>query len=138
MPPLDTSIVPGSVYYFHDARLSSTQSHYFVVLNKNPLTDSVLLLVCSTSRVDSARSRRHLRRETLVEVSPAEYSEFTVQSMFDCNTVFDLSLSELQRKYDAGRLRVKLNIGASILEKLRDAVIESDLVEEEIKDILIL
>jgi hypothetical protein len=135
---LRATIQPGSVYYFYDSNLTSSDPHYFIILNKNPLTDRILLLVCSSSQLQAVRKRRALRPETVVEISPLEYSDFTRDSIVDCNTVFEKSTGELQRKYDSRQLRVQAVIGPDILEKLRDAVLESDMVDGEVQDMLIL
>lgn len=141
LPPradLRATIRPGSVCYFHDSSLTSSDPHYFIVLNKNPSTDRILLLVCSSSRLQTVRNRRALRPETVVEISPLEYPDFTRDSIVDCNTVFEKSIPELQRLYDSGKLRVQAVLSTEILEKLRDAVIESDMVDGEVQDMLIL
>jgi len=141
LPPrvdIRTTIEAGSVYYFHDSNLTSPDPHYFIVLNKNPQTDGVLLLVCASSRLDAVRRRRALRPETVVEISPREYPDFTRDSIVDCNTVFERSIRELQLKFDSGRLQVKAVMSPDTLEKLRDAVLESDMVDGEIQDMLIL
>lgn len=135
---LNATIKPGSVYYFPDISLTSSDPHYFIVLNKNPLTDRILLLVCSSSQLHAVRKRRELRPETVVEISPLEYPDFTKDSIVDCNTVFEKSIRELQRKYDSRQLRVQAVISPNILEKLRDAVLESDMVDGEVQDMLIL
>lgn len=139
-PRLDvrSTIQPGSVYYFRDRDLTSTDPHYFIVVNKNPRTDQILLLVCSSSQLEKVRNRRALRPATVVEISPRQYPDFTCDSIVDCNTVFERSIPELQQKHDAGRLRVQTVIAPDILEKLRDAVLESNQVEEEVKDMLIM
>ena len=73
-----------------------------------------------------------------MEISPLEYPDFTKDSIVDCNTVFEKSIRELQRKYDSRQLRVQTVISPDILEKLRDAVLESDMVDGEVQDMLIL
>jgi hypothetical protein len=135
---LRATIQPGSVCYFHDSNLTSPDPHYFIIINKNPLTDRILLLVCSSSQLEAVRKRRALRPETVVEISPLEYPDFTRDSNVDCNTVFEKSIRELQRKYDSRQLRVQAVISPDILEKLRDAVLESDMVDGEVQDMLIL
>ena len=92
---LRATIQPGFVYYFHDSNLTSSDPHYFIVLNKHPLTDRILLLVCSSSQLQAVRNRRTLRPETVVEISPQEYPDFTRDSIVDCNTVFEKSIREL-------------------------------------------
>ncbi len=42
---IKAALKPGSVYYFPEASFSSSDSHYFVVLNHNPLSDSFLVRV---------------------------------------------------------------------------------------------
>lgn len=140
LPRVDirATIQAGSVYYFHDSNLTSPDPHYFIVINKNPQTDRVLLLVCSSSQLQTVRRRRALRPETIVEISPREYPDFTRDSIVDCNTVFERSIQELQLKYDSGQLRVKTVMSPDTLEKLRDAVLESDMVDGEVQDMLIL
>ena len=141
LPPrfdIRATIQPGSVYYFHDSNLTSPDPHYFIVLNTSPQTDRVLLLVCSSSQLQTVRKRRAMRPETIVEISPREYHDFTKDSIVDCNTVFERSIRELQQKYDSGQLRVKAVIAPGVLEKLRDSVLESDMVDGEVQDMLIL
>lgn len=132
------TIQPGAVYYFHDSIFTSHDPHYFIVLNKNPQSDRILLLVCSSSQLQAVRKRRAMRLETVVEISPREYPDFTRDSIVDCNTVFEKSIRELQHKYDSRELRVQAVISPDILEKLRDAVLESDMVDGEVQDMLIL
>jgi len=140
IPPevqIKSSIKPGSVYYFPEKSFSSQAPYYFIVLNYSPLTDEVLLLVCSSSQIEKVRRRRrHLPIETLVDIGNHEYSCFTVDSIVDCNNVFPKPIDELIRKRGLGELDLKGEMAIEIVEKLRAGVLASPLVNEELKDIL--
>jgi len=52
------SLRQGTVYYMADRHLSSSLPHYFIVLNAEPLSDSILLLSVVTSKIDNVHRRR--------------------------------------------------------------------------------
>ncbi len=141
VPPeiqIRSTLKPGAVYYFEDSRLDSSIPHYFIVLNNTPLEDAILLLVVSSSKVDKVKKRNinNNPSETLVEISPSEYSEFSVESIIDCNSIFLKSTKELIQKVIDDKLRLKNPISSELLNKLQNAVIASPLVEKPIKRIL--
>ncbi|MBU1692712.1 MAG: hypothetical protein KJ726_01660 [Verrucomicrobia bacterium] len=127
----------GTVYYLQHRDLSSAEPHYFVVLNLDPLGDDVLVLAMASSKVTSVRNRsRNLPPETLVEISPTEYADFTLQSIVDCNHRFRVTRQELLQKLQAGLAWEKIPLSAEILAKLRRGMLASSLIEEDIKDLL--
>jgi hypothetical protein len=127
----------GSVYYFPEDTFSSTVRHFFIVLNSSPATDRVLLLVCSSSRIEAVkRRRRHQPSQTIVEIAKTEYADFTVNSIVDCNTIIPKTISELASKLNSRELLCKTVMDASIVEKLRQGVLVSPLVADEHKDLL--
>lgn len=132
------ALEPGSVFYFEEETLTSPEPHYFVVLNNDPQTDLLLLLVFSSSQITKVKARNVHNNpdQTLVEVSPAEYSAFSKDSIFDCNTVMVKSVNDLVQKLDAGKLKLKPNVSSEILGKLRIAVKASPAVPEAQKRIL--
>lgn len=140
IPPdvqIRASIKPGAVYYFPDASLKSREPHYFIVINREPLTDTVLLLVCASSQVEKVNRRREgYPPETLVQVSPGEYSGFTRASVIDCNHVFERNINELVEKLTNGNLRLEAEMSAALVERLRDGVVSSNLVAKRVKTTL--
>ena len=79
-----STIKPGSVYYFPEQALSSDEPHYFIVVNHNPLTDEILILVCSSSRIDKVKRRvwrRSFPETTVVEIRKDAYPDFTKDSI---------------------------------------------------------
>lgn len=140
IPPeaqIKSTIKPGSVFYFIEEALKfSEEPHYFIVINHNPITDRVILLVCASSQIQKVKRMRRSITDTIVEVAKREYPDFTKDSIIDCNGVFERSISTLVQKLKEGDLKAKREIDISIVEKLRKATIASPLVENNIKKLL--
>jgi len=85
----------GSVFYFRSRELTSREPHFFVVVNRKPVRAEILLLTIVTSNIADVRTRNRARMETVVEITPSEYSEFTRLSAVDCNVVLEKPLAEL-------------------------------------------
>jgi hypothetical protein len=135
--PLLRTIQQGSVYYFPDQTLSSSEPHYFIVINKNPAKDKTILLVCASSKVKEVEQRRALwRGNTVIKISKTTYKGFKIDSIVDCNCVFEKGLKELEGILKSGKLKIKPVMDRAIVDKLVDAALESDVVEEYIKDML--
>lgn len=126
----------GSVLYWSDRALTSSEPHYFVVVNSKPLDHQLLILVVLSSQVEKVRRRRQGQPGTTVEIGPAEYGELSVPSIVDCNQVFRRSLRELVEKMQLKEVVAKNDMPAQILADIRTALLTSRLVETEIKDLL--
>jgi hypothetical protein len=74
--------------------------------------------------------------ESLIEISPSEYSEFTLQSIGDCNSHFRVTKQELLQKLQTGLAWEKKPLPVNLLNKLRQGMLASPLIEDEIKDLL--
>lgn len=131
------TIKTGSVLYFAEETLTSSEPHFFIVLNVDPLADEAVVLVCTSSKIRKVKRRcRLLPQETLVTITPTEYSDFKVNSIVDCNTVWQKSISELVRKRSEEKLLLKQGMEASITERIRQGVLTSPTVEHRIKSLL--
>ncbi len=142
IPPeiqINATLYPGSVFYFVEEMLTSDEPHYFVTLNRKPTSDVLLLMVCSTSKLDKVRLRNIHNNpdDTLIEVSPLQYSEFSKTSIFDCNSVFLKTTENLVSKLNEGKLKIKSKMPDDILIKLRSAVKASPAVAASQKRILL-
>lgn len=126
----------GSVYYFQSRELSSGQPHFFVVVNREPITAKLLLLTIVTSKVEKVRIRNRERPNTVVEISPEEYNEFKVLSAVDCNVVLEKPLSELVGLVRRKEVRYHKDLPPEIFAKIRMAIITSPLVADELKSLL--
>src|SRR5438876_6211528 len=92
----------GSVFYFQSRELTSEQPHFFVVVNRDPVGTRLVLVTIVTSQLDKVRVRNRERPATVVEITPAEYNQFKLNSAVDCNVVLKKPLEEL-----AGMVRRK-------------------------------
>ena len=142
IPPevvIKSTIRPGSVFYFVEPSFTSKEPHCFVVVNNNPHSDRILIMVCATSKVDKRKLYVSLNRlpfETLVEVNPSECSFLTMPTVFDCNHPKKDSIENLISRYEKGELRLKDYIPSSILKRLQYGVIKSPLVDPATKKII--
>jgi hypothetical protein len=135
-------IEQGSVFNFYidfgDIKRQS-KNRYFVILNRNPKTDRVLVLVTSTTQVLKRRSyvnRAGISERTIVKVNASEYCVFKDDSAFNCNEVFEVSMTDLIRKIENGGSSCYPKIPETVLSKLIRGVKESPIVTEEIKSLL--
>lgn len=125
------SLRQGTVYYMAERTLTSVEPHFFIVLNTDPLGDEALLLAIASSQIDSVKRRR--AREpvsTVVEVSSADYSGFTKNSVIDCNNVFTKSLLELCDLWRRKQIVHKPDFPGAILARLIQGVLDSRIVSE--------
>lgn len=139
IPPevvIKSSIRPGSVYYFPHEALTSLEPHFFVVINTNPITEQIILLVCSSSKIENVKRRnRDSLPETLVEVGQAQYSDFSRDSIFDCNnSVYPESIGGLIERLSNNTLKLKSEMDISLVEQLRKGVIASPQISITIKE----
>lgn len=126
----------GSVYYFVDRGLTSPQPHFFIVVNRDPLKDELLLLTVVTSQVEKVKRVRRTAPETLVELSPVVYDELTKESLVDCNHVFSRTMSEFVELFGRGEIRHHKDLPRALLERIRDAIRASSLVSPASKSLL--
>lgn len=134
---IKSTIKLGSVFYFIEETFTSEDPHYFIVLNKNPITDINLLMVCASSQIEKVKIRRlNLSVDTLVVIKKDEYADFTKDSIVDCNYVYFYHLDQLINKLKKNMLKLKSYVSEELFEKLRNAVISSPLVENELKKLI--
>lgn len=134
------SLRQGTVYYMAERGVSSAQPHYFVVLNRDPFRDKLLLLLVASSQIEKARkriSRKRLPEATLVEIGETEYGDFTKASCIDCNTLFVKSLDELCQLWQKREVRPQRDLPAQLLAKLIEGVRLSTLISAEDKALIL-
>ena len=80
--------------------------------------------------------RKFLPQETLVEISPEEYSELTKETIIDCNNCFIRPLSEIDEKLKNKEIRNHDDLPEQILEKIIAGLHASPMIAEDIKEML--
>jgi hypothetical protein len=129
IPPkvaIRASIRPGSVYYFPHESLSSPDSHFFIVINIDPIVEDVIILVCSSSKINKVKKRnRNNPPETIIEISKQQYADFTCDSVINCNNVFPERIDKLIERLSNKKLKLKAEMDISLVDKLRMGVLAS-------------
>ncbi len=134
---IKSTIEAGSVYYYHEKSIDSPKQHNFVVINIDPPKDTLIFLVCSSTKINHFRKlRSNCPDETLVEITPTQYSGFSEKSIIDCNDIFQKGIDEIARMFSKNKLQIKPVMGLRLVRKLRQGVILSPLVANEIKTLL--
>ena len=126
----------GSVFYFEARELTSPDSHFFVVVNRDPLGQDLLLLSVFTSQIDKVRLRNRERMTTVVEFGPTDYSPLTRPTAIDANVVFRRTPREMAELIQRKAVRFHLDFPASLLEQVRAAILASPVIEEADKDLI--
>lgn len=135
-------IEQGCVFNFYiDFGTTARQSknRYFVVLNKNPKTDLLLIMITPTSQVNKKRDfikRAGISEQTIVSVSPSEYPTFKTESAFNCNDVIEVSMKDLIRKIEEDGSMNYQKIPDSVLAKIIIGINASPRVSPAIKKLL--
>jgi hypothetical protein len=136
-PLLKLTLRQGSVYYLQHRDLTSPEPHYLVVVNSSPLKSPVLVFGVVTSKVELKRKRieyAKLPPETLVLISPSEYSELRVESAIDCNNPRKMSIEELDTV--CAYSRKCIDIPAEICTKILEGIMKSPMVDVSTKEML--
>lgn len=106
-------------------------------MNLNPTDDSVVILVWASSRISIVRQRRKTYPPTtLVEITPGQYSDFKGNSIVDCNKYREKSINELVEKLSSGKLKLKTEMPSSLIEQLRQGVLDSPSIPGRIRKML--
>lgn len=135
---IKATIQRGAVYYFcnESPQFKSDEPHYYIVLNKDPLTERILYLVCASSQLEKAQRRIAAQKSpesTLVYVSPEAYTHFSKETVISCNSVFNYDLQVLIQKLSEKKLRVCDPLPEDIVKALIAGVLDSPLVERKVK-----
>lgn len=129
----------GSVFNFlHqvDSPKKQSKNRYFVVMNQDPKTDKILLLVTPTTQIE--KRRKYIRdvgidEETIVELAAKEYGGFSRDCVFDCNYLIEVSMSDLIKKIKESGSDHYQKMPGDIMKKLMNGVKKSPLVSDEQK-----
>jgi hypothetical protein len=133
-------IQQGSVFYFQEEQLTSPEPHYFVVLNRSPKTEELIIMACASSQIAKRKNivdKLGFAPETLVFISKEDYPLLTKETVIDCNKVFNKNLQSLSDMLDQNKLGVCIEVlPKNIVDKLISGVMLSTQISEDIKNIL--
>lgn len=138
-------IEQGSVYLYKLEAVNKDGSPYkgdrfFIVLNVNPKTDDILVLVTITKKIDNSinfAKRTGEDGSTIVPISPADFSQLNVESVVNCNRVYDITMEELITKVEDGGKVFSQKLPRTVISALVSGVLKSNQVQQEFKEMLI-
>ena len=142
MPPerlpleLKVGLRSGSVFYFQAREMSSVEPHFFVVLNRDPLGQGLLLLTVFTSKIEKVRLRNRERPETVVEFDHNDYRPLTEATAVDGNVIIRRSVSEMAELVRRRAVGYHPDLPTALLDRLRAAALASPVIEDEDKDLI--
>jgi hypothetical protein len=129
------SIEEKKIYYFSSSVLNTNTPHNFICIKRT--SDDLLILSCCTSKFETIKrfiETRNLPYETLVWLS--ENPIFTKDTYINCNQYFEFTLGEFRRMYENNTIEFRGEVSQSDFENIINGLLNSPLIDEEIKDIL--
>ena len=132
---IKSTVRSGSVFLFNEESFRCDKNHCFIVLNHQPLSDKLLLLVWARTlsiKVFSHMELSDLPYDTFVDIT-GQYSWSKNPTIINCNNVIERSINLLVDKLEKNNLKLIGQIDNEILVKLREGAIMSPLVERHIK-----
>lgn len=131
---LSLSLREGTVYYFAHHSLTSTEPHYFIVVNSDPIKQKVLLLSVVTSQIEKVKLRRKACLETVVELTPTDLDLLTKPSIVDCNDLKEIPLADFNSRFAANKIKYfDKDLPAAFRKALRKAIHSSIMLSDEQK-----
>lgn len=128
----------GAVYYFSAPGLIKTnQPHYFIVLH---VSNADIITACYTTTKVEKRFKyiqlNKLPESTLVCILPDDQNGLKKASYVDCNTqVHQFAVTYFKSKYKTSGIKPCGLISAESINQIINGIIESPVIEEEIKDL---
>ena len=134
---IKSTIAAGSVYYYHEAAIDSPKHHNFVVINIDPAKDKIIFLLGCSSQTENVRNlRSDCPAKTLIGILPYQYSQFTTDTIIDCNYVFEHTVTEIARMFAKRKLEERAAMDIRLVKQMRAGVILSPMVDKRIKKLL--
>jgi len=136
-------IQTGSLIRFAPGTIFGTTNHHIgVVVNANPASQKIVVVVCATSQVQ--RVQAYAQRVGLspysIAVLPANtHSHFSKDTAFNCNETEVVPYDALKTWHTSNQIEVITQdsvLPEKILNEIRAGVMISDRVEDTTKDLL--
>lgn len=110
------------------------RGHFFIVLNNDPRSNSVLILTHGSRGVDKARYSIALAEQdirTLVDIQAGKYEIWKEDTVINCNDVQQATLKKLAEVMRSGELEVQeVELDQEDLDAIIAGVLLSDVVPE--------
>lgn len=135
-PRIRKRIRQGAVFMMQHRDVRSPLSHFLVVVNRDPLSDEVLLFSVITSNVDKRKQLAESRNQppqTIVDFGPSDYSPLSHQSCIDCNDLKTLSAEEFEQILLMRSAAQRDDLPPAVLSRVIAGILASPLVKGRYK-----
>jgi hypothetical protein len=138
-------IEQGTVCHYHLETINRDGTPYsggrfLIVLNVNPKTDEILVLTTITKQI---KNQTHYIKnigedpDTLVTISPSDFSPLSVESIVNCNNTYETTMDELKSKMKKGGKFFTAKLPKTIVSALVSGVLKSKQVPPERKKLIV-
>jgi len=131
------SISDGDVYYFSSTKIQSNEPHNFICVKKG--NNDILVMACCSSKYETSLKyikRQGISEDTLVYLDPAINTYLKKHTFVNCNNAFPFTKQEFLAKYRKNEIKFKGKVDSEDYDKIKNGLLISPDVEEEIKDII--
>lgn len=139
-PKLRLTLRQGTVYFMQHRAATSPKPHFVILLNRDPLVDTLICVSLVTSKVEKRRAfieRAKYHPQTLVEFGPSDYPELSKPSAIDCNDVKTMSPEDFEKSVlNKNFAKPCRDLPPIILKKVIAGIKLSTNVRQTIKDLL--
>ena len=141
---LESSLKRGVVYKLrleNDPTFSSSAPHWWVVLNKDPKSNEIIIASCATSR-STPRVRANNSQfperynNSIVEVEIGGYVEFRETTLIDCNNIRKFSKGDLVQMVKNKKLEICKEVSEILLNSIIVAARSSPTVDSSVLTLL--
>jgi len=130
---------PGRVYLFKADHHKGSKLHYHVIVNTDPSSDERIVMVTATSislkHMDDYWSNL-VKLGVIVQATSEDADFIQHPTLFRCDEPIVLTKQQINNKISEGLLIQKEAVPEKLLTRLRDGLLNSDTVEEEIKKLV--
>lgn len=134
-----SSLKQGTVFRLKgDIPFESDKYHIFIVLNNEPQSDTILLLVNGTSKVEKKlRVLHHIYHDntnkTFVIIEANAYQFITKQTIIDCNEVNAIDVNAINFNSDDFKPIISDELSQNDIDRVINSVLNSTNVSDHIK-----
>ena len=114
-------LVPGGAFRMrHEFHSEGEKNRFFFVLNKDPQSDTVVLLATATSKIKEHKAK--WPPDVLVEISPFKYQELEVLSIINCETARSFQKRDVRQWITQRKIVPLRPLPKAVLARLRTAI----------------
>ena len=131
----------GMVFFVQHREVTSSDSHFLVVVNPSPATSEIIVFGVVTSGIENAKKRVEINGEdsaTLVKITPKDYPELRHDSVIDCNSPVKYSRWEFEQCFGQLSSQKRTDMPKNICQAVVHGVLISKQVSKKMKQALLI